>query len=77
MELGVTFPQTEIGPDPSVVRDYAQAAEDIGYTHLLAYDHVIAHPPPTKCTMLKTWQRRRSSGNVARVPGRRTPSRST
>jgi probable F420-dependent oxidoreductase len=41
VELGVTFPQTEIGPDPSVVRDYAQAAEELGYTHLLAYDHVI------------------------------------
>lgn len=24
-----------------VVRDYAQAAEELGYTHLLAYDHVV------------------------------------
>ena len=29
MEVGVIFPQTEIGPDPSVVRDYAQAVEQI------------------------------------------------
>ena len=41
MELGVTFPQTEIGPDPLVVRDYAQAAESLGYDHLMAYDHVV------------------------------------
>ena len=27
MRLGVVFPQTEIGSDPSVIRDYAQAAE--------------------------------------------------
>jgi probable F420-dependent oxidoreductase len=41
MRIGVVFPQTEIGEDPAVLRDYAQAAEDLGYTHLLAYDHVI------------------------------------
>lgn len=41
MRIGVTFPQTEIGTDPLAVRDYAQAAEQLGYTHLLAYDHVI------------------------------------
>src|SRR5215204_1110906 len=33
MRLGVVFPQTEIGPDPAVVKDYAQAAEALGYTH--------------------------------------------
>ncbi len=27
MKLGVVFPQTEIGSDPAVIRDYAQAAE--------------------------------------------------
>ncbi|HVB63228.1 MAG TPA: LLM class F420-dependent oxidoreductase, partial [Nitrolancea sp.] len=41
MKIGVVFPQIEIGPDPAVVRDYAQTAEGLGYTHLLAYDHVI------------------------------------
>jgi probable F420-dependent oxidoreductase len=40
-ELGALFPQTEIGTDPSAVRDFAQAAEDLGYTHLVAYEHVI------------------------------------
>jgi hypothetical protein len=25
MKIGVVFPQTEIGQDPAVIRDYAQA----------------------------------------------------
>jgi len=41
MRLGVVFPQTEIGSDPVVIKDYAQTAEALGYTHILAYDHVI------------------------------------
>ncbi len=41
MRLGVVFPQTEIGGDPAAIRDYAQAAESLGYDHLLAYDHVL------------------------------------
>lgn len=41
MRVGVTFPQIEISADPIAVRDYAQAAEGLGYEHLLAYDHVI------------------------------------
>ena len=41
MRIGATFPQTEIGSDPAAIRDYAQAVEDMGYTHILAYDHVI------------------------------------
>ena len=41
MKLGVVFPQTEIGNDPAVVRDYGQAAEALGYEHVLAFDHVL------------------------------------
>jgi probable F420-dependent oxidoreductase len=41
MRLGVVFPQTEIGSDPALIKDYAQTAEGLGYTHILAYDHVI------------------------------------
>lgn len=41
MQIGVVFPQTEIGSDPTTIRDYTQAAEELGYTHLLAYDHVL------------------------------------
>ena len=45
MKLGVVFPQTEIGSDPVAIRDYAQAAEALGYTHLVAYDHVLGATP--------------------------------
>jgi probable F420-dependent oxidoreductase len=41
MRIGVVFPQTEIGVDPIAIRDYAQAAEELGYRHVLIYDHVL------------------------------------
>jgi probable F420-dependent oxidoreductase len=45
MQIGVTFPQTEIGADPIAIRDYAQAAESLGYRHLVAFDHVLGGDP--------------------------------
>ena len=45
MQIGVVFPQTEIGPDAGAVRAYAQRAEQLGYRHLLAYDHVLGADP--------------------------------
>ncbi|MBN2147304.1 MAG: LLM class F420-dependent oxidoreductase [Anaerolineales bacterium] len=45
MHIGVVFPQTEFPPDPISVRDYAQAVEDLGYTHILAYEHVLGANP--------------------------------
>ncbi len=45
MKIGVVFPQNEIGNDPIAIRDYAQACEEVGCHHILAYDHVLgAHP---------------------------------
>jgi probable F420-dependent oxidoreductase len=41
MRIGVVFPQTEIGSDPAGVKAYAQAVQDLGYDHLMAYDHVL------------------------------------
>ena len=41
MKLGVVFPQTEIGSDPAGVREYARAAEGMGYNHIIAFDHVL------------------------------------
>jgi probable F420-dependent oxidoreductase len=41
MDIGVIFPQTEIGGDRGAVRAYGQAASDLGYAHLAAYDHVL------------------------------------
>jgi probable F420-dependent oxidoreductase len=45
MRIGVTFPQTELGGDASAVRAYGQTVEELGYTHLLAYDHVVGADP--------------------------------
>ncbi len=45
MNIGVVFPQVEIGQDPSAVRDYAQAVEAMGYTHILVFDHVLGANP--------------------------------
>ena len=45
MKLGVVFPQTEIEHSPAAIRDYAQAAEDLGYDYLLAYEHVLGANP--------------------------------
>jgi probable F420-dependent oxidoreductase len=41
VQLGVVFPQTSIGADPAGVRAFARAAEELGYRHLLVYDHVL------------------------------------
>jgi probable F420-dependent oxidoreductase len=45
MRIGVVFPQTELGGDPSAVRAYGQRVEELGFTHLLAYDHVVGADP--------------------------------
>ena len=45
MQLGVTLPVADIGTGPTVVRDYAQAAEALGYSHLLVGDHVLGANP--------------------------------
>jgi probable F420-dependent oxidoreductase len=45
VKIGVVFPQTEIGQDPAMIRDYAQAVESMGYTHILAFDSVVGANP--------------------------------
>lgn len=45
MQIGVTFPQNEIGADPAVVRAYAQAIEGLGYQHVVVFDHVLGADP--------------------------------
>lgn len=41
MRIGAVFPQTEIGSDPGVIREYSTAVEEMGFDHLVVYDHVI------------------------------------
>jgi probable F420-dependent oxidoreductase len=45
MQIGVVFPQTEIGADRGAVRAYAERIESLGFEHLLAYDHVLGADP--------------------------------
>lgn len=45
MRIGVIFPHFEFGPDPVAARDYALAAESLGYTHIGADDHIIGANP--------------------------------
>jgi probable F420-dependent oxidoreductase len=45
MRVGVVFPQTEIGADVGAVRAYAQRVEELGFRHVLAYDHVLGADP--------------------------------
>ena len=47
MQLGCSLPIGDIGTDPAVLRDYAQAAEGLGFTHLMAPDHVLGANPAT------------------------------
>lgn len=35
------FPSAEIGNDVGVIREWAQAADELGFAHLLTYDHVV------------------------------------
>ncbi len=41
MKIGAIFPTTEIGNDPIAIRDWAQTAEQLGYSHMITYDHVL------------------------------------
>jgi probable F420-dependent oxidoreductase len=45
VNVGVVFPQTEVGADRGAIRAYAQGVEQLGYAHLLAYDHVLGADP--------------------------------
>lgn len=45
MKIGVVFPQIEFGADPGAIRAYAQTVEELGYSHVLAYDHVLGANP--------------------------------
>jgi probable F420-dependent oxidoreductase len=41
MQIGVVYPQHELRGDPTAVRRIGRAVEDLGFAHLLAYDHVL------------------------------------
>jgi len=45
MRIGVVFPQTEIGPEAAAVRAYGERVQELGFAHVLAYDHVVGADP--------------------------------
>ena len=45
MQIGAVFPQTEIGADVGAVRAYTERVEQLGFAHILAYDHVVGADP--------------------------------
>lgn len=45
MRIGVIVPQKEIGNDIGVLSAFAQAAEDLGFEHLVAFDSVLSENP--------------------------------
>ncbi len=45
MKYGVLFPQTEIGNDPVIIRDFAQMVEQLGFDYLMTYEHVLGADP--------------------------------
>lgn len=41
LRLGVAYPQNELGGDPEALHRFGISVEDLGYDHLLMYDHVL------------------------------------
>jgi probable F420-dependent oxidoreductase len=41
MEIGIVYPQIELGGDPAAVGRFGRAVEELGFDHLLAYEHVL------------------------------------
>lgn len=41
MKIGIIYPQNELKGDPKAVRRIGLATEELGFHHLLAYDHVL------------------------------------
>lgn len=41
MHVGAVFPQLEIGTDPDTIATYARTVEQLGYDHLVIFDHVL------------------------------------
>jgi probable F420-dependent oxidoreductase len=41
VQVGAVFPQLEIGTEPDGIAKYARTVEDLGYDHLVIFDHVL------------------------------------
>ncbi len=73
MQIGVVFPQTEIGADVGAVRAYAQGVEQLGYRHLLAYDHVLGADPQRPPRLERPLRRRHHLPRAVRACSATSP----
>jgi probable F420-dependent oxidoreductase len=64
MKLGYGLPLIDVGGDPAVVRDLAQAAEGLGYDHLASFDHVLG----VNVASRPDWGRRNTSADLFHDP---------
>jgi probable F420-dependent oxidoreductase len=48
MHIGAVFPQLEIGNDPAEIAHWARGVEELGYHHVLAFDHVVGAGTATR-----------------------------
>jgi probable F420-dependent oxidoreductase len=65
MNVGVVFPQTEIEPDPGAIRAYTEAVSELGFEHVLVYDHVLG----VDTDVVRDWdERARSTGATSAKP---------
>lgn len=44
MRVGASYPTTEVAGDPDAIRKFIRALEDLGYDHMMAWDHVVKAP---------------------------------
>src|SRR5687767_374296 len=45
MHIGLVFPRTDIGTDPGAIREFAQAADALGFSHIAIEEHVLGVDP--------------------------------
>jgi hypothetical protein len=73
MQIGVVFPQSELGGDVGALRAYGEAVEGLGFEHLLACDHVVGKYPPGRRQRRISAMRAAASGRCCRTRIARTP----
>ena len=44
MKIGAAYPTTEVAGDPDKIRKFCSAVEELGFSHMMAYDHVVKCP---------------------------------
>lgn len=57
MRIGISFPQTEIGKNRRTIRDFALAAEELGFDHISVLDHVVQSGSPDGPEFSKNYTR--------------------